>query len=84
LRAILTLLVLAVVVAIVLIMTGVIDIDQTEQAALPELDGGQLPEFDVDAPEVDIGTETREVEVPTIDVQSADEAEAEEAAANGQ
>ena len=83
-RAILTLLVLAVVVAIVLIMTGVIDIDQTEQAALPELDGGQLPEFDVDAPEVDIGTETREVEVPTIDVQSADEAEAEEAAANGQ
>lgn len=69
-RAILTLLILAVVVAIVLIMTGVIDIDQTQEA--------RLPAYDIDTPEVDVGTETREIEVPTIDVQSADEAEVDE------
>lgn len=48
------------------------DVDQTQEANLPEVDvnasGGQLPEFDVDAPEVNVGTENTVVEVPTVDV----------------
>ena len=30
--------------------------------------GGQMPEFDVDGPTVNVGTETKIIEVPTIDV----------------
>lgn len=48
------------------------DVDQTKEGELPDVDvnasGGQLPEFDVDAPEVNVGTENKTVQVPTIDV----------------
>ena len=48
------------------------DVDQTREAELPEVDvnatGGQLPEYDVDAPTVNVGTENKTVEVPTVDV----------------
>ena len=48
------------------------DVDQTKEGEMPDVDvnasGGQLPEFDVDAPEVTVGTENKTVEVPTIDV----------------
>jgi hypothetical protein len=48
------------------------DVDQTKEAELPDVDvnatGGQLPEYDVDAPTVNVGTENKTVEVPTIDV----------------
>lgn len=50
------------------------DVEQTEEAALPEVDvkGGNLPEYDVDTADVDVTTETRTVEVPVIDVDEAD------------
>ncbi len=50
------------------------DVEQTEEAELPEIEttGGNMPEFDVDTPDVDIGTEERTVEVPTIDIDEAD------------
>lgn len=48
------------------------DVDQTKEAELPDVDvnasGGQAPEFDVDAPQVNVGTENKTVEVPTLDV----------------
>lgn len=50
------------------------DAEQTEEGELPEVEGGNLPEYDVDAPEVnaDVGTEQVDVpdtvEVPTMDV----------------
>lgn len=46
------------------------DVDQTEEGEMPDVDvsGGQAPEYDVEGPEVNVGTETRTVETPTIDV----------------
>ena len=48
------------------------DVDQTKEAKLPDVDvnasGGQLPEYDVRGPEVNVGTENKTIEVPTIDV----------------
>ncbi len=44
--------------------------EQTEEGELPDVDvqGGQLPEYDVDAADVDVGTDTTTVVVPDIDV----------------
>ncbi len=39
-----------------------------------EVEGGNLPEFDVDAPEVDVEMEEKTIEVPVVDVDSADDA----------
>ena len=68
-----------------------IDVDQTESGEMPDVDiavdadGGELPEYDVDTGEVDVGTETEtvlvpevvmveeEVEVPTVDVEEPEE-----------
>lgn len=48
------------------------DVDQTKEAEMPEVEvnatGGQLPEYNVEGPDVNIGTENKTVEVPTIDV----------------
>lgn len=48
------------------------DVDQTKEAELPDVDvnvnGGELPEFDVDAPTVNVGTENVVVEVPKVDI----------------
>ncbi len=52
------------------------DVDQTKEAELPEVEvkGGQVPEFDVEAPEVEVGTKTTTVEVPTVDVKMPEDA----------
>ena len=48
------------------------DVDQTKEAKLPDVDvnvsEGQLPEFNVTTPTVEVGTENKTVEVPTVDV----------------
>ncbi len=48
------------------------DVDQTKEGELPDVNvntsGGQMPEFDVDTPTVNVGTETKTIEVPTVDV----------------
>jgi uncharacterized lipoprotein len=48
------------------------DVDQTKNAQLPDVDvnatGGQLPEFNVTGPDVNVGTENKTVQVPTVDV----------------
>lgn len=49
-----------------------IDIDQTQEGALPDVDiaveGGQLPEFDAEVGTVSLGETQVEVEVPEVKV----------------
>ena len=55
------------------------DVDQTKEGELPDVDvnatGGQLPEFNVEGPTVNVGTENKTVQVPTVDVDVPDEAD---------
>lgn len=46
------------------------DVDQTKEGDLPEVEvkDGQMPEFDVETADVDVGTKTTTVEVPDVDV----------------
>ena len=48
-------------------------VEQTEEGKLPDVevtaDGGNLPKYDVETPEVSVGTKTVEVEVPTATVE---------------
>ena len=76
-RAILALLGIAAIIVIILMSLGMISFEQDQAAQLPSLkiEGGQAPEFDVDVGEIDVTTENRTIEVPTIDVQKAGEAE---------
>lgn len=58
---------------------GACDIDKTEAGEMPDVDvdvrGGELPEYDVDGPDVDVGTtqDTIVVERPTVDVDLPDD-----------
>lgn len=59
------------------------EIEKTEEGNMPEYDvegdmsGGEMPSMDVDAPEVDVETEERTMEVPTgMSVEPADDANA--------
>lgn len=66
--------------SILLLPLAACSVEQTEEGNLPEVEatGGELPEYDVDAADVEVGTETREIEVPTVDVEPPDETETEE------
>jgi hypothetical protein len=48
------------------------DVDQTKNGQLPDVDvnvsGGEVPEFNVTGPEVNVGMENRTVQVPDVDV----------------
>lgn len=50
------------------------DVEQTEEGDMPEVnvEGGNMPEYDVDTADVNVETEERTVEVPVIDVEEAD------------
>jgi hypothetical protein len=56
---------------------GLIDIDQTRSVKAPEISvtGGQAPAFDVDTATIDVGTKKETIEVPTIDVTPAKDAD---------
>ncbi|AAZ97005.1 hypothetical protein Tbd_1052 [Thiobacillus denitrificans ATCC 25259] len=58
------------------------DVKQTEEGKLPDVDveGGQAPNYDVDAGDVDVGSEKKEMTVPTIDADTPAQDEAEEKA----
>ena len=49
-----------------------VDVDQTQSAALPDVDvsveGGQLPEFDAEVGSIAVGETQMEVEVPEVEV----------------
>ena len=53
------------------------NVEQTEEAELPEIDvnatGGQMPEYDVEGPDVDVGTTNETVQVPELDVEMQNE-----------
>ena len=45
--------------------------EKTQEGELPDVDvqGGQLPQYEVETPEVDVNSKTVEVEVPNVDVE---------------
>lgn len=73
-RTVLIILALAALVLLVLLATGVLNVNQTREAKLPNVDvsaeGGQAPAFDVDAKRVVVGTTETNVTVPDVDVDS--------------
>ena len=79
-RAILFILILAVVAALVLLGTGLIDINQTRPATVPDVaatgsgvtaSGGQTPAFDIETGSVAVGTTQTNVVVPSVEVRRA-------------
>lgn len=84
-RAVILILILAVVALIIAIQTGFLDVRQTRGAEAPELSadgngvtaaGGQAPAFDVETGKVAIGSKDQNVtvKVPTVEVQRPVEA----------
>lgn len=80
-RAILFILILAVVALLIAIGTGLVDISQTRPAAVPNVDatrggvtasGGQAPAFDIETGSVAVGTRQANVVVPTLEVRPPD------------
>ena len=83
-RAVLLILILAIVALIAAVATGFIDIDQTRSAQVPDVSassngvsarGGQTPQFDVETGSVSVETRSTNVTVPvpTVQVQPAGE-----------
>ena len=62
------------------------DVDQTEEGEMPEVnvEGGNMPEYDVTTPEVEVGTEETTVEVPTVDITPAEDAAGEPVTGEGE
>lgn len=76
-RAILFVLIIAVLAIIVAVATGFIDINQIRGAKAPQISatgngvmakGGQAPAFDVETGSVKVGTKDSKVKVPTLQV----------------
>lgn len=55
------------------------DVDQTKEGEMPKVDvnvsGGQLPEYNVEGPTVNVGTENKTIQVPTVDVDAPKDAD---------
>ncbi|MGC1481030.1 MAG: hypothetical protein WA771_11035 [Chthoniobacterales bacterium] len=47
------------------------DVDQTKEGDMPEVkvEGGEMPEYDVDAAEVKVGTTEETMEVPKVEME---------------
>ena len=50
-------------------------VEQTEEGEMPEVEvkGGNMPEYDVDAADVTVGTKEKTITVPDVDIQMPDE-----------
>lgn len=50
------------------------DVDQTKEGDMPDVDvqGGEVPEYDVQPADVDVGTDTTQVVTPDVDVSQPD------------
>jgi hypothetical protein len=67
---------LAGIIVVVVVVVGVawafgfINLDQTRDARLPKVavEGGQMPKFDADVADVDVGTRKEPIEVPRVEV----------------
>ena len=53
-----------------MLLTTACEVEKTQEGRAPEvnIEGGQMPKYDVKTPDVDVGTEKREVTVPTVDI----------------
>lgn len=52
------------------------EMDQTEEGELPDIEveeEGNLPEYDVEGPEVEVETDTMQIRTPDVDVREPDE-----------
>lgn len=58
---------------LVSLASGACRVRQTEEGNMPDVEvkteGGKLPEYDVDAADVDVKTEKREIEVPVVEIE---------------
>ncbi|WP_299877859.1 hypothetical protein [uncultured Sulfitobacter sp.] len=54
-----------------------IDINQTEEASFPDVDvsveGGNLPEYEAEVGEINVGTEEVTMEIPTVEIEAPGE-----------
>lgn len=73
-RNVIIAIVLIVALVLILFAVGIFDADTQGEIEAPEVSvqGGELPDVDLDAADVNVGTETTTVETPTIEVDSAD------------
>jgi hypothetical protein len=57
-------------VAIVAVGLTACDVDKTQEGEMPEVkvEGGQMPAYDVDVAEVEVGTVERTIEVPQVEM----------------
>jgi len=51
------------------------DVQKTQNGSMPTVNvsGGALPEYNVTGPDVNVGTKTETVKVPTVDVKTGSE-----------
>ncbi len=63
------------VVAAVAFGVYMVDIDQTEEGALPtvSIEGGNLPEYEAEVGDIEVGERDITVTVPTVDIESPEE-----------
>ena len=80
-RAIIFILILAVIALLIAVATGFLNISQTREARAPQLStngkgvtarGGQTPTFDVETGSVSVGTKQKNVAVPSLRVNPPD------------
>jgi len=90
-RAVLSILIIAVVVVIAGIATGFLNINQIRGAKAPQVSatsngvtakGGQTPAFEVETGSVKVGTQQKTVNVPALSVQKPDQNQAAAASNN--
>jgi hypothetical protein len=57
-------------VAILVALACGCEVEQTKEAEMPEVEvkGGQMPQYEVKTPDVDVKMEKKEIEVPDVDV----------------
>jgi hypothetical protein len=57
------------------------DVQKTQNGSLPSVNvsGGQMPEYNVTGPDVNVGTKAETVKVPTVSVKTGAEKKKEEA-----
>jgi hypothetical protein len=67
----------ALIMAAACLTIGGCKVNKTQEGKLPDVNvnatGGQLPEFNVQGPDVEVGTKNTTVQVPTIDVKAPGE-----------
>lgn len=64
---------LAVVPALVAVFAlGACDVDQTEEGEMPEVnvEGGNLPEYDVETADIEVTTDTQTIVTPDVDIEA--------------